>query len=348
MIYINNLKMNQSNNPVIQDPPIKFNSYENFLPLKAIDTNIKSNTFKERNIDEHESDIYYRTLHGGQGELVLNRKGKEFIYIGYIKHGLLHCTDPEEKQNLHIQFPNGTIYQGDVKENELTGVGNYIFPNKNEYFGDIVNGLRHGKGIFQSADIDNYDDPSNFVFYKGDWKKGLKDGKGKMILEKFDYNGDWVKGQKHGMGVCTWYKYGRKERKAMEMQKLNTENNSYEGEFKNNKICGNGFMIWYSDTNEKYIGQWENNKREGVGIQIWYDIKGDNKYLKTRYVGEWLDNKRNGYGVFFYSNGSKYEGTWRNDLKCGIGLYTDTDGVETVYYYENDKIKNKATMCKIF
>lgn len=35
---------------------------------------------------------------------------------------------------------------------------------------------------------------------------------------------------------------------------------------------------------------------------------------------------RNKQGTFFYSNGSKYEGEWRDNLKHGYGLFTFEDG----------------------
>ena len=73
-------------------------------------------------------------------------------------------------------------------------------------------------------------------------------------------------------------------------------------------------MIWI-DCFEKYIGQWKNNSRDGQGMHIWYELKGENKMLKNRYIGEWVNGKRNGYGTIFYSNGSKYEGYFYDNIK---------------------------------
>jgi hypothetical protein len=43
-------------------------------------------------------------------------------------------------------------------------------------------------------------------------------------------------------------------------------------------------------------------------------------------VGYWKEGLRHGKGVFYYSNGSKYEGEWVKNLKQGFGIFTFEDG----------------------
>ena len=45
-----------------------------------------------------------------------------------------------------------------------------------------------------------------------------------------------------------------------------------------------------------------------------------------KYKGEWKDDKRHGNGVIFYSNGHKYDGQWENDKKHGMGKFTWSNG----------------------
>ena len=47
---------------------------------------------------------------------------------------------------------------------------------------------------------------------------------------------------------------------------------------------------------------------------------------------------RNGSGVFYYSNGSKYEGEWVDNLKEGFAIFTYEDGRTFIGSYKNDKI----------
>ena len=60
--------------------------------------------------------------------------------------------------------------------------------------------------------------------------------------------------------------------------------------------------------------------KEGYGIyRIYYFSDGD------KYEGEWKNDKREGYGIY-YSDRDKYEGEWKNDLKDGYGIYYYSNG----------------------
>jgi len=43
--------------------------------------------------------------------------------------------------------------------------------------------------------------------------------------------------------------------------------------------------------------------------------KGEGKYLRNRYQGEWVNGQRHGCGVFYFANGARYDGEWKNNLK---------------------------------
>jgi len=64
-------------------------------------------------------------------------------------------------------------------------------------------------------------------------------------------------------------------------------------------------------------------------------------------VGQWAYGKRHGYGVFYYANGSKYEGYWYENLKHGTGKMTFEDG--TVYEgdFDRDHMKNRTLSGKV-
>lgn len=69
---------------------------------------------------------------------------------------------------------------------------------------------------------------------------------------------------------------------------------------------------------ERYDGSWVYGVRMGEGTGVvrvgtWYCSDG------SRYEGEWKDNKRNGYGVEWHPDGEKYCGNWVNNVKCGRG-----------------------------
>lgn len=49
---------------------------------------------------------------------------------------------------------------------------------------------------------------------------------------------------------------------------------------------------------------------------------------------------RNKQGTFFYSNGSKYEGEWKDNLKHGYGVFTFEDGSIYRGPFEKDRMAN--------
>jgi len=277
---------------------------EKFIPYSLIKDSISETNLTKETIEENSTNLFYETL-SGKGKLFLK---SGFLYYGPVKYGILTSEDTDE--NCEIKFPDGTIYVGEMKDNQITGTGKYYFPTGAIYSGELLSGLRHGYGIFES--------PNEGLIYEGNWKKGLKNGNGRMKKRGCIYEGNWKDGSINGRGKLTW-----------------ESGNIYKGDFVKGKLNGDGYMIWYNE-NKKYTGHWENNLQNGYGIQIWYEGKGEHKYLFNRYIGEWKNGKRNGYGIFYYSNGSKYEGTWKDDSKDGFGIFTFHEGKKFMGLFKDD------------
>jgi len=67
-----------------------------------------------------------------------------------------------------------------------------------------------------------------------------------------------------------------------------------------------------------YTGQWnEKGHRHGRGICTYSD--------GSKYEGYWRNDKRNGKGRLIYNNGDVYEGDWINDKAEGYGVFTYLD-----------------------
>lgn len=103
--------------------------------------------------------------------------------------------------------------------------------------------------------------------------------------------------------------------------------NSYEGEWRADKKCGSGLMVW-RDVDEVYTGQWSNDLPHGLGEHIWGDSASHSVKKETCniYRGHFHQGRREGQGTFFYMNGSQYTGQWANDMKQGEGLFLYADG----------------------
>ena len=52
----------------------------------------------------------------------------------------------------------------------------------------------------------------------------------------------------------------------------------------------------------------------------------------NKFEGEYKNGQKEGYGVYYYSNGDKFEGKWKNNNKEGYGIYYYSS--ENRYEYE--------------
>lgn len=58
---------------------------------------------------------------------------------------------------------------------------------------------------------------------------------------------------------------------------------------------------------------------------------------RSIYVGDWKDQKREGEGLMVYSDGSKYEGGFKADMRHGIGDFVELGSLSPLKgIWEND------------
>ena len=155
------------------------------------------------------------------------------------------------------------------------------YENGDKYFGEKVNNLKEGYGIYIYADG---------RVYEGQFKNDKKEGFG---IEKYSngdiYTGEFKNGLREGYGILSLYLVGT----------------IYQGEFKNDKREGYGTE--YYITFGRFEGEFKNDKKEGYGIDYYSD--------GGKYIGEYKNNKREGLGIQYYSSGVRYIGIYKEDMK---------------------------------
>mmetsp|Transcript_39504 Transcript_39504/g.60303 ORF Transcript_39504/g.60303 Transcript_39504/m.60303 type:complete len:270 (+) Transcript_39504:88-897(+) len=78
-----------------------------------------------------------------------------------------------------------------------------------------------------------------------------------------------------------------------------------------------------------YLGQWsKQGLREGRGTQIWSD--------GSKYEGYWKDDAANGRGRLIHSNGDCFTGEWKNDKAHGQGQYEHLEGAHYTGSWRED------------
>jgi hypothetical protein len=63
----------------------------------------------------------------------------------------------------------------------------------------------------------------------------------------------------------------------------------------------------------RYEGQWKNNRMHGNGVYVWEDGR--------EYEGTWQEGFKSGEGTETHLTGERYEGQWCEGMKHGLGSY---------------------------
>ena len=178
-----------------------------------------------------------------------------------------------EGWNYYIDI-NGTLYIGLFINGKLNGKGEKYNLNDEIYMGDFINNLEEGFG----------QQINNIYEYKGEFKKGKKEGKGKIIYKNSGdwYEGEFIKDNFNGKGHYFWkkndYEYiGNYVNGIMEGNGVFKYGNKaiYKGEFKNGVKEGKGEWI---TKNNKIIGNFVNDLPHGMGYLE--DNKGFSGYVQ--------------------------------------------------------------------
>jgi|TARA_B110000977_G_scaffold158924_1_gene202622 hypothetical protein len=192
------------------------------------------------------------------------------------------------------------------------------YSNGDEYKGEGVESIRHGRGLHQC---------SNGDFYDGGWKEDKRHGEGTMTyISGLRYEGSWAANKTEGKGVCR-YPNGDK----------------YEGEWRNDHRWGWG-TLWFA-SGDVYEGEWVDDVVDGRGRYSYADksfyqgtfargLREKGKFSSgdggLEYDGQWKDDFRHGVGTFHLSGVYKYDGAWKDDARHGQGKCVYADGT----YYD--------------
>ena len=290
-----------------------------------------------------------------------------------------NIATPGNLNNFNALNGNNRIAKIIKNNNNLNAFGNLNNPNINinnfnhynliaqeqmntesdeRYIGQLVNGLRCGKGTvyykengkikyegdFVNGKYEGYGelyDKNGNIKYKGFFKNNKFEGNGKLYGNNFDYIGSFMNGLKHGKGI-EYHKNGKIHFEGIFINdkyernvKLYYDNGAieFEGFYLNGLKNGKG-KEYYKDGKIKYDGVFKNGQfLEGKG-----KLYNEEGYIL--YEGDFKNGKYEGNGKEYYNNYSsdkriKYEGGFKNGKYDGKGiLYCDC--FEKKILYEGD------------
>lgn len=215
------------------------------------------------------------------------------------------------------------MYYGELKDNKPNGEG-VLLKNIDKddiyairYVGQFKDGTYNGFGLhYDNLELIENEYLSNigieYLSYEGEFKNGRHSGRGKLYLPKIntdnyeevfnnyiDKNGKVIENFKDEL-----YKKLDSEVCISNMPLFPSRFSGY-GEFKNNKLNGNG-TEYYQNGNVKYTGEFRNDEYSGYG-KLYYEngnIEYEGKFKNSKYAGK---------GTLYNEDGSvKYKGKWLN------------------------------------
>jgi len=119
-----------------------------------------------------------------------------------------------------IEFKqNKDIFDGDFKDDAITGNGKYLWGNGDKFNGSFLNGKMHGYGFYQWPDGSEYE---------GSYVDNIKNGKGKFKWSNGKiFEGPFLNGKQHGKGKLI-YPDGRVRVIFFEEGKMKIEENKID------------------------------------------------------------------------------------------------------------------------
>lgn len=224
--------------------------------------------------------------HTKEDGVVIEYQGEKYLYIGE--------TDNKDLPiGFGILYTQGKKYEGNFYRCKLVGLGRYI-----DEEGTCFEGIFEDNKLVSKATIITINEDNKRVEYFGDVVDFKKNGKGKEFCEGvYKYVGDFVNNLKHGKGKLEYLdtgdiyigEFNEGEITGKGLYKWNT-GEQYEGNFIKGIKHGNGKYKWPDGS--QYIGEYQNGIREGKAKYIWEDGRV--------FKGMFKDGKPDGKGTITF------------------------------------------------
>ena len=224
-----------------------------------------------------------------------------------------------------INYPDGTTYVGEMKDNRRHGQGTLTFRNGSTYQGEFVDGIEHGYGVSTTSSTAGGRQKKGKAghikrgeVYKGQFQQGKRHGEGQLISAAGDvFTGIFKNNSiESGCGTVT-YPFGR----------------SFTGTYKAGMRHGPGKLI--EEDGSSIEVNFVNNKPHGEGVftsrvgdviyELW-DMGGLVKQTtEERTAAHLTDEKEKSSNIILDGDKGTIEGTTSGAVIVGDNINTITE-----------------------
>lgn len=290
------------------------------------------------------------------------------IYAGPVQAGIPSGNYPGDYPTLAhlslsvLELEGDAMYLGETLNGLFSGIGIYIWPDDDAWFGYWDQGRREGPGLQMNNDgscLYGIWQNGEFVMTMSDYIKQQKEAipwTDRLLAvtanapQKFDDGGvhfgsqdglclhSWGNNNSDGL-FCGYWKDGNMGEMGLYiiMDSNSTIANCpdgwiYMGEFKDGIPHGKNGMVFDMTGRALYAGKFRKGKptgrypsRDAADIEASFGILNDDG---DKYIGTTMDGNANGFGLYIWESGNAWFGWWEDGVPDkGIeGIYLSTDG----------------------
>ena len=228
-------------------------------------------------------------------------------------------------------LPDGSTYQGDIKDGLFHGRGTWKLKEGGFYRGEFKDGLMHGEGRFE----DQFGD-----VYEGQFSNGVATGEFTVTSKDpvYQYQGSLVAWRFEGQGT------------------YQNEEERYVGEFDNGLYHGQGSVTYAAEGSGSYTGQFEKGSYNGKGVYELGEQRWDGTFVAgvfqgpgthtdaegNIHSGEFVDWVLNGEGSITSPDGKVKKGTFSYGYLSGEGSITEANGEVYSGTFNYDSLEGKG------
>lgn len=238
-----------------------------------------------------------------------------------------------ETASIRIDYPDGAVYVGEIKDGKKQGKGIYFMSDDHYYVGTFDNGYIHGKGTMY------YENGKRF---EGTWQHGITHGSGVWyFINGTKRTAEYDNGKQISLGDVIDVNTPIPQTKTSSTKnKQSTSDNvkTKVSSTKNKKSTADTSKTSVTSSSAKSTDKKSTKNATSVD-----DITTINYPDGSKYVGKLQKGKRHGYATMYYSDGY-YEGNWKNDNRHGEGTFYYLDLSSYTGGWKNDEMHGEGTL----